>query len=143
MPIQWARLIDWQTGPTTAHNPQSDVVQWILDAEWFNWSYPHRINISRDVEASSVIWLTPTRLGVFLGYHYIHNGDKSFAKIFVKLYDSRVIKLDLFQLRTYKEWFAEFCSNIEDEGRDETFIKMITCISAVTSFVEYTDDELD
>lgn len=118
---KWANLTDWQIGLTTAHHPQSEVVQWLLDADWYNWSYRHRINITRDIEASTVVWLTPTRLGVHLGYHFLLNGTKDFARIFVRLYDNRVIKLELFQLQTYKEWFADFCSNIEDEGQDETY----------------------
>ena len=139
-----ARLPDWQIGPTIALHPQSEAVQWILDADWYNWSYSHRRNITRDVEASNVIWLAPTRLGVFLGYTFILNGDKSFAKIFITLYDRRIMKLECFQLRTYKEWFADFCSNIEDEYEGLDVIQNYSFFSLIfASFLEYTDEESD
>ena len=114
MSVKLANLEDWQIGPTVAVHPQSEAVQFILDANWYNWSYRHRRAITLDVEASDVIWLTPTRLGVFLKYAFMHDGDKSSARIFIALYDRRIMKPDCFQIQTYKEWFATFCKEIEE-----------------------------
>ena len=111
-----ARLADWQIGPTVALHPQSEVIQWILDGEWYNWDYDHRHDITTDVEASDVIWLTPTRLGVLLTYACLIDGAKSRARVFIALYDNRIITADLFRVQTYQEWFAEFCRNIPESG---------------------------
>lgn len=102
-----ARLQDWAIGPKIAVKPNSEVIQWILDAVWHNWNIEHRRDITRDVEACDHIWLTPTRLGVRLQYWTLINGVKSHARVFIELYDRRVIKPDIFQMQTYKEWFEQ------------------------------------
>ena len=109
-----ARLRNWQTGLSQSFHPQSDLIQWILDAQWYNWSWEDRFEITRDVEASNVIWVTPSRLGVVLRYACLVDGDKRHACIFIALYDGRVITPDLFRIQTYSEWFREFARNIEE-----------------------------
>ena len=116
MAPRWAYLRNWRTGRTYPLRPQSRVIQWLLSAQWYNWSWEDRYDITRDVEASNIIWLTPTRLGVNLRFACMVHGDKRHANIFIGLYDRRVIIPDLFRVRTYKSWFQEFARNIDDEG---------------------------
>ena len=111
--MKLARLRNWATGPTVPLSPYSEVVQFILDAAWYNWSWQHRQSITRDVEASNVVWVTPTRLGAYLQFPCRNNERKETARVFICLYDRRVIKAHYFQLQTYKDWFQNFCANIE------------------------------
>ena len=113
----YARLQNWRTGRTYPLHPQSEVIQWLLDAQWYNWSYEDRFDITRDINASNVIWLTPTRLGVNLQFACLVEGDKRHANIFIGLYDHRVIVPYWFRIQTYTEWFQDFCRNIDDEGQ--------------------------
>ena len=113
---KWAILANWQIGPTKAFEPNDEVIQWILDAIWFNWNYQHRIEITRDIEACNVIWLTPMRLGVQMAFISHYNGEKRHANIFIRLYDTRIITPDLFRIQTYKEWFTNFIQDLEDSG---------------------------
>ena len=114
--VKLANLANWQIGLTKAFNPNDEVIQWILDAEWYNWSYSDRFAITSDVEACDVIWLTPMRLGVRLAFQSNVNGEKRHANIFIRLYDTRIMKAELFQIQTFKEWFAIFIQNIEESG---------------------------
>ena len=114
MAPRFARLRNWQTGLTRSFHPQSELIQWVLDAQWYNWSWEDRIEITRDVEASNVVWVTPTRLGVTLRFACHVDGDKRHACIFIGLYDNRVITPHLFRIQTYSEWFREFARDIEE-----------------------------
>ena len=117
MAPRWAHLSNWRIGRTYTLRPQSRVIQWLLSAQWYNWSLEDRYDITRDVEASNVIWLTPTRLGVNLRFACMVHGDKRHASIFIGLYDRRIITPDLFRIQTYKTWFQDFARNIDDEGK--------------------------
>ena len=116
MGLRWARLRNWRIGRTYPLRPQSRVIQWLLSAQWYNWSWEDRYDITRDVEASNVVWLTPTRLGVNLRFSCLVHGDKRHANIFIGLYDRRIITPELFRVQTYKSWFQDFARNIDDEG---------------------------
>ena len=140
MSAKMATLADWQTGPTRVFHGQSEIIQWILSADWYNWSYEHRENITRDVEASDLIWLTPTRLGVILKYSCLIEGAKSFARIFIALFDRRIMKIELFRLQTYKEWFKIFFQEIDEEGSDVT-VKLNPLVKiAVTPRSDYLEE---
>ena len=115
MRFRWARLRNWRTGPTVAFGPNSTVIQYILDAYWYNWSSAHRFSITCDVEASNVIWVTPTRLGVWLQYPIRINRRKATARIHICLYDRRIIKANIFRLQTYQQWFKHFLSNLNND----------------------------
>ena len=117
MGLRWARLRNWRIGRTYPLRPQSRVIQWLLSAQWYNWSWEDRYDIIRDVEASNVVWLTPTRLGVNLRFSCLVHGDKRHANIFIGLYDRRIITPELFRVQTYKSWFQDFARNIDDEGK--------------------------
>ena len=112
-----ANLANWQIGLTKAFEPQDEVVQWILDAVWYNWPWEDRVDITRGVEASRLVWITPMRLGVRMAFPVTVNGEKRHANIFICLYDRRIMKLECFQMQTYKEWFAGFLRNIEYYGK--------------------------
>ena len=117
MAPRWAPLRDWIIGRTYILHPQSEPIQWILDANWYNWSLQDRIEITRDVEASNFVRLTPTRLGARLQFACMVHGDKRHANITIRLYDGRVITPDIFRVQTYKQWFQDFVRNIDDEGK--------------------------
>ena len=116
MAPRWARLRDWRTGRSRPLHPRSRVIQWLLSADWYNWSLEDRYDITDDIEASNVIWLTPSRLGVNLRFACMVHGDKRHADIFIRLYDNRVISPGWFRVQTYKTWFQDFARNIDDEG---------------------------
>ena len=117
-----AQLQNWPIGSTVAVTPNSEVVQWILDAVWFNWNVEHRIQITRDVEASDLIWLTPTRLGVMIQFCTLVNGEKTHARVFIELFDRRIIKPDIFSIQTYKELFEQFLRDLNFDDVSLTLI---------------------
>ena len=108
MRYRYARLRNWKTGPTRVVRSDSEVIQWILDADWYNWSLQHRINITRDVEANTYVYITPTRLGAMLHFPLWNEGTKEWANCHIQLFDDRVMKTDCFAIRTYREWFNTF-----------------------------------
>ena len=101
-------LRNWPLGRRTRVRSDSPVIQWLLDAQWFNWSRRHRDEITRDVEANTYVWITPTRLGAVLNFPCQDQGVKLWANCFVQLYDNRVMTLKCFRLRTYEQIFARF-----------------------------------
>ena len=103
-----AGLRDWPIGRTLIVPSQSEVIQWLLDAEWFNWSWEDRSNITRDIEACRFVRITPTRLGARLQFMAQDGDRKLFASIFIQLFDERIMKAYLFRMRTYKSWFISF-----------------------------------
>ena len=103
-----ANLEDWPTGPYYTVSSQSEVIQWLLDATWYNWNREHRIDITRDIEACRYVRIMPTRLGARLQFFSRDGSHKRFASIFIQLFDERVMKPYLFQIRTYKDWFKLF-----------------------------------
>ena len=107
-----AELLDWPIGPAIYLRSDSEPVQWLLDATWYNWSVEHRIQITEDVEACTYVRFTPTRLGARLQFPCRDDDRKVHANVFIQLYDHRVMTVDCFQLRTYKQWFAEFLRDI-------------------------------
>ena len=108
-----ANLRDWPVGPMRVVESQSLVIQWLLDANWFNWSREDRDAITRDIEANRFIRITPTRLGARLQFLSNDNGRKIFASIFIQLFDERVMKGYLFRIRTYKVWFRKFLRELK------------------------------
>ena len=108
-----ANLRDWPVGPMRVVESQSLVIQWLLDANWFNWSREDRDAITRDIEANRFIRVTPTRLGARLQFLSNDNGRKIFASIFIQLFDERVMKGYLFRIRTYKVWFRKFLRELK------------------------------
>lgn len=121
MTFVFAQLQNWLTGATRPVRSDSEVVQWVLDADWFNWGYEQRREITRDVEASPIVWLTPWRLGVHLRYPAVVDNQKISACCFIQLYDTRIMKPDCFRIQTYSEWFADFCKNIESEDESDEY----------------------
>ena len=103
-----ANLEDWPTGRFYTVRSQSEVIQWLLDAEWYNWNRENRNNITRDVEACQYVRIMPTRLGARLQFISNDGSHKRFASIFIQLFDERIMKTYLFQIRTYDEWFRLF-----------------------------------
>ena len=106
MRYRLASLRDWSLGPTRVVRSDSEVIQWLLDAVWFNWNTRHRIDITRDVEANTFVWITPTRLGAILYFPILNEGEKQWAKCYIELFDRRVMKIDCFALQTYRQWFS-------------------------------------
>ena len=106
MRYRLARLRNWSLGPRKAVRSDSEVIQWLLDAEWFNWSPRHRMEITRDVEANTYVWITPTRLGAILYFPIVNEGIKQWATCFIQLFDHRVMKTEYFCIRTYRQWFT-------------------------------------
>ena len=106
--FKFATLRNWALGRTVRVRSDSEVVQWLLDARWFNWSRQHRNDITRDVEACAFVWITPTRLGAILDFPCQHRGMKIWGHCFIQLFDDRIMTLSCFRLRTYKQFFARF-----------------------------------
>ena len=115
MRYRFARLRNWPLGPTRTVRSDSRVIQWILDAQWYNWSWQHRMDITRDVEANAYVRITPTRLGVILYFPIINEGEKQWARCFIELFDRRVMKADCFMIRTYRQWFSLILHNLKFE----------------------------
>lgn len=113
-PVIIAVLEDWIIGETKRVTPNSEVIQWIVEARWYNWSWEAREDITRDIEASNDIWVTPTRLGTWLQLFIRDKNDKKQVKCFIRLFDNRVMKTDCFNIQTYKEWFASFFEEMEE-----------------------------
>ena len=113
MRFKLAVLRNWPLGRPVRVRSTSAVIQWLLDAEWYNWSRQHRIAITRDVEANRYVWITPTRLGAILNFPCFNQGLKIWGHCFVQLFDHRVMTLDCFQLRTYKQIFARFLTMLQ------------------------------
>ena len=108
MTIKLAFLRNWVLGRTIRVRSDSPVIQWLLDARWYNWSRRHRDDITRDVEANRYVWITPTRLGAILNFPCQNQGVKLWAHCFVQLYDNRIMTVDCFNLRSYEQIFARF-----------------------------------
>ena len=115
MRYRFARVRNWSLGPARIVRSDSEVIQWLLDAEWFNWSLRHRINITRDVEANTFVWIAPTRLGAILYFPIMNhmNGRKEWATCFIQLFDNRVMKTDCFSIQTYRQWFSLLLKNFK------------------------------
>ena len=111
-----AVLRNWYLGPPRLVRSDSRVIQWLLDAEWVNWSPRHRYEITRDVEANTLVWITPSRLGATLRFPIRDGRNKQWATCFIQLFDHRVMTVDCFRIRTYKEWFASVLKTL---GREE------------------------
>lgn len=114
MRYKLAVLRNWHTGPTKLVRSDSDVIQWLLDARWYNWSPRHRYEITRDVEANTLVWITPTRLGAILRFPIRVGLGKEWATCFIQLFDHRVMKTNCFQIRTYKQWFKLFLQSTRE-----------------------------
>ena len=108
MTFKLAVLRNWTLGQTTRVRSDSEVIQWLLDAHWYNWSPRHRGEITRDVEANQYVWITPTRLGAVLNFPLVVDSRKQWANCFVQLFDHRVMTVDCFCLQTYAQIFARF-----------------------------------
>lgn len=115
MRYRFARLRNWKTGPTMSVRSDSEIIQWLLDADWFNWSLRHRIDITRDVEANTYVYITPTRLGAYLHFTLINEGRKEWANCHIQLFDHRVMKTDCFTIQTYRQWFTLFFKTLKEE----------------------------
>ena len=118
-PVTIAVLEDWILGETKRVTPSSEVIQWIVEARWYNWSWEAREDITRDIEASNAIWVTPTRLGAWLQFYIRDRNEKKQVKCFIRLFDNRVMKIDCFNIQTYKEWFASFFEEMEESFFEE------------------------
>ena len=108
MTFKLAVLRNWALGRTVRVRSDSEVIQWLLDAEWYNWSRRHRNEITRDVEANTYVWITPTRLGAVLNFILVDKGVKQWANCFVQLFDHRIMTVDCFCLKTHAQIFAQF-----------------------------------
>lgn len=108
MSFKLAVLRNWALGRTVRVRTDSEVIQWLLDAQWYNWSRRHRNEITRDVESNTYVWITPTRLGAVLNFPFLVRGVKTWGCCFVQLFDHRVMTVDCFNLKTYEQIFAQF-----------------------------------
>ena len=114
MTFKLAVLRNWALGRTVRVRSNSEVIQWILDAHWYNWSPRHRSEITRDVEANRYVWITPTRLGAILNFPCVNQGVKLWGSCFVQLFDHRIMTIDCFNIRTYAQIFARFFKGSEN-----------------------------
>ena len=111
----FVRLRNWPLGQKRSVRTDSELIQHILDAEWFNRTQAQRDEITREVEANSWVWFTPTRLGAILQFPFRLNGRKTHADVFIQLYDNRVVKVNCFRIQTYKTWFKNFLSELRED----------------------------
>ena len=107
-----AVLRDWCIGKTRTLSPYSDTVQWILDAHWYNFTWEDREHLTRDVEASKFVKVTPTRLGVWLHFCTTEINCNRMMNVYVQLYNTRVMKMDCFAIQTYESIFAKFFADL-------------------------------
>ena len=107
-----AVLQDWCIGETRTLSPYSETVQWILDAQWFNFTWEGREHLTRDIEASKFVKVTPTRLGVWLQFATLEFNCNRLMNVHIQLYNNRVMKIDCFNIQTYEAIFAKFFADI-------------------------------
>ena len=112
MIFKLAILRNWTLGRTVRVRTDSEVIQWLLDAQWYNWSRQHRNAITRDVEANAFVWITPTRLGAILNFPCFEQGVKIWGHCFIQLFDHRIMTLSCFRIRTYKQVFASMLKRL-------------------------------
>lgn len=109
----WVAILrNWPIGQTRIVSPYSEVVQWILDAHWYNFEPEDRGSVTNDIEATKFLLLTPTRLGVWLQYTIDGPRSNRQVTVFIQMYDTRVMKLNCFSIRTYKQLFAKFFADL-------------------------------
>ena len=107
-----AILQNWVIGPTRMVSPNSEVIQWILDAHWYNFEPEHRYLVTMDIEATKIIKITPVRLGVWLQFALVEPNCNRHVTVFIQLYNNRVMKLNCFNIQTYEQIFAKFFADL-------------------------------
>ena len=105
--VKWYPLRDWLIGPFVAVATNSEIVDYILYADWFNQNHHRRLYIMRLVQSEPVIEIAPTRLGVLIRVNTQHRPKRT-QIFFVRLYDTRVITKDLFRIETYQQTFRRW-----------------------------------
>ena len=105
--VKWYRLRDWFLGPFVAVSTNSEIIDFILYADWFSHRHHQRIHDMRQIQQMSVVEIAPTRLGVLVN---VIEGRRQKRKrqIFIQLFDHRVMTLDLFRIRTYRQTFSNW-----------------------------------
>ena len=114
--VKWYRLRDWQTGPFIVTTPSSELIDFLLYADWFNFDHQNRLRLMRDIRESYNLMIAPTRLGAILRIQ-----PRAFPKrwfcAFIRLYDTRVIEPSLFRVMTVKEYFKEFARRLNKPAK--------------------------
>ena len=108
--VKWYRLTDWITGPFVETHPESDLMDFILYADWFNFNHESRLDAMWDIRHSHRLRVAPTRLGVIVEVQP-RTIPKRWFGFFIRLYDTRVIEPSLFRLMTIDDYFAEWAIN--------------------------------
>ena len=112
--IEILLLRNWVIGETRRISPQSEAVQWLLDAQWFNWDPEDRYEVTRDIEATDSILLTPCRLGAWLQFMVKDGNRKKTVYCLIQLYDTRVMKMNCFRIVTPSQYLKELASALSD-----------------------------
>ena len=73
-------------------------MQFLLDARWFNFSREERNKVSDEIEATDMVKVYPSRLGVYVEYSTDSYSEKELKRIFILLTDTRIMKLNCFIL---------------------------------------------
>ena len=115
--VKWERLSDWLTGPFVETHAESDLMDFILYADWFNFDHESRVNAMWDIRHSHRLRVAPTRLGVLVEIQP-RSIPKRWFGFFIRLYDTRVMEPSLFRLMTINEYFAEWARNYQ-HSKDE------------------------
>lgn len=103
--VKIARLRDWFLGPFVTVATTSDIVDFILYADWYNHSHIERLTSMRLIRSQHTIQIAPTRLGAIVKVVRPDSTEKEIQQIFIQLFDNRRMRANLFQIVTYQELF--------------------------------------
>ena len=108
MRFEWADLEDFWIGRPKLISTRSEAMAFILQAEWFNFTWEERDKVEMEMSQVAVVKVCMSRLGVWIEYPIQRFEDKSARRIFIQLYDNRIMKINCFCIQTYKELFSDF-----------------------------------
>ena len=104
---KWYRLRDWLIGPFIWVDTESEIIDFVMFADWFSHSHQERVRDMDLVFSQRYVQMAPTRLGVLIKVVENHRTKRE-RLISICLYDRRIITANLFQLQTYADLFSQF-----------------------------------